>query len=203
MSQKDIVKNKTKPNTPARVLGFFFLVVCFGVGGLGFFLWVLLPTFKVIVFPTEWCWDGCLPTFFFVSPWSDSYLWVKLEFTHPGMDAVRVVVGFRSTYCLSSVIHPQRFHHIPLKGTSDLVLQRSSIFSALLLQELFLIQVPNSLPSFLFLFLVIFLYNLCFVSHSISLWVNVWAQSVVALRSSSPCLVLRKQFWLGGRRSTQ
>lgn len=88
-----------------------------------------------------------------------------------------------------------------------LVLQRSSIFSSPFLQEMFLLQVPSALPSFLLLFLAIFPYNLCFMSHSVSLWVDAWAQSVVARRSpSSLCLVLGRGFWEAGGawgRSTQ
>lgn len=181
MSQKDIFKKKKSPTFPPGLIFFIF------------FLRVLLPAFKVSLFPAEWCWYGCWPTFFIVSPWPDSYLWIKLEFSQLGMDAERVLVGFRSTYHLSSVIYPQRFHHIHLKSTSDWTwCYRSSVLCSALLQEIFPIQVPNSLPSFFggwvfyfcLFFIAISLYILCSMSHSISLWVDVWTIYCCCMKST-------------------
>lgn len=147
MSQKDIVKT---PN-PALLPG-FFLLVWFGVG---FFLVVLLPALKVSLFPTGWCWDGHLPTFFFASPWPDFSL---LESTPPELCALRGIglqASLVSEFCNPSPeISSQPFER---HQWLQLLLQSRSIFSSALLQELFLIQVPNSAPSFP-----------CFISSNLS-----------------------------------
>lgn len=134
MSQKDVFKKNLQPS-------FFFS---------GTFCWFFFFEFYWQLLKSS-CWEGCWPTFFIIGPWLDSYLWIKLDFSQPGMEAGRVVVGFRSIYHPSSAIHPRRFHHVHLKGSSDWTWCCRGVLYLVLLscKELFPVQMPNSLPLFI------------------------------------------------------